>query len=343
MLTRMKRLLDLSIQKRSPLFRWGFATLSFGAALALRLAIDQALPPGFPFLTFFPAVIVTAFLCGAGPGIALAAASGAAAWYFFIDPVHALVLNTATGMALGFFALISAVDILLIHIMHHALRRLAEETARQSRERELSQQLAESRGIMFQELQHRISNNLQVLASLMVLQRGTVRDPDARRVLDEAAKRLDLIGRLQRRMNAPSGQGIEFGLFLKGLCDDVLRASGAEQVSVTLRAAPLVLPAERSVPVALIVTELISNALEHGFGSRRTGHLTLTLEHGAADGMAVVSVANDGAPPPEGFDPAQSGSLGLRIVQALAQQLGGCFEMRRRDHETVAALAFPVE
>lgn len=64
---------------RADSFRWGVVAASFAAALSLRFPLQEILPPGFPFLTFFPAVIVTTYLAGLWPGIAVAGTSGLAA------------------------------------------------------------------------------------------------------------------------------------------------------------------------------------------------------------------------------------------------------------------------
>ncbi len=72
--------------RRSPYFAYGFALIAFLLALVLRWMADHALPPGFPFLTFFPAVILTTFFAGLWPGILVAVLSTLAAWYFFVPP-----------------------------------------------------------------------------------------------------------------------------------------------------------------------------------------------------------------------------------------------------------------
>ncbi len=104
----------------------------FGAALAGRFALAGVLPPtGFPFLTFFPAVLLAAFFGGLGPGLVTAALSIAAAWYFFIPPGGSFVLDTmADAIALGFFVAILLVDVCVIHLMNSAVNRLEEEKAR---------------------------------------------------------------------------------------------------------------------------------------------------------------------------------------------------------------------
>lgn len=84
-------------------------------AAALRMAFDSALPPGFPYLTFFPAVVVTTYLFGLRPGIVCAVLSGLVAWYCFIPPAHTFVLTWHIVVALGFYAFVVALDIALIN------------------------------------------------------------------------------------------------------------------------------------------------------------------------------------------------------------------------------------
>ena len=92
-------------------WKWGFgfAVTAFLGAFALRYALDDWLPPGLPFLTFFPAIIVTAFFAGLWPTVLLTVLSALAAWYFFLLPLQSFELNSATVFALVFFAVVAAI------------------------------------------------------------------------------------------------------------------------------------------------------------------------------------------------------------------------------------------
>lgn len=105
---------------------WGdaFGILACLAATALRTVLDPALPPGFPYLTFFPAVVLTTYLYGLRPGIACAVLSGIAAWYFFIPPFHTFALTGHIVVALAFYAFVVVVDIALIHGLRRSADRL---------------------------------------------------------------------------------------------------------------------------------------------------------------------------------------------------------------------------
>lgn len=330
----MRSLIDFALRRRSAVWSWTLALAAFLAALMLRVTLEDVLPPGFPFLTFFPAVILSTAMCGLWPGIAVGAASGLAAWYLFLPPHQSLTLDGPAALALAFFAFVVAVDIAIIHVMRLALARLAAE-------RERSQRLADSRVTMFKELQHRVSNNLHLVSSLMTLEKASVQDGVARRVLDEAAGRLALIGKIHRQLHDPAGQQVVLGEFLRQLCADVLAASGAAANIVCLvRAEPLELPPERTIPLVLIVTELVSNALEHAFAGRTGGTITIDLAR-ETEARASLTVGDDGAGLAPGFDAAAATSLGLRIVRAFAAQLGATFDMASQEG-TVCRLSFPL-
>ena len=119
----------------------------FVAAWAARALLDPMLPPGFPFLTFFPAVVLTAFLFGLRAGILSAILCGVAAWYSFIPPVNSLRLEGAE-VALGLYVFVVATDLALLHGMRVANLRLREE-------RRLGLELAAAKERAAQELEER--------------------------------------------------------------------------------------------------------------------------------------------------------------------------------------------
>ncbi|MBY0337713.1 MAG: two-component sensor histidine kinase [Acetobacteraceae bacterium] len=311
---------------------YGFAVAISLTAAALRWWLEAYLPPGFPFLTFFPAVILTAFLAGTGPAVLSALLCGAIAWGAFLVPEGGSPFGLSAVLAMGFYAAIVTIDIALIHVAFAALSgmRMAESRARA---------LAESRSLLFTELQHRVSNNLQIVSTLLALERAEVSDPRAAAVLRDASARLALVARIQRQLHDPGNAEVQLTAFLGNLARDTLGASGASRVTLRVDAHGLVLPPDRAIPVALIVTELVSNALEHGFAPDSPGQLAI-LARPLGDGRVEVSVSDDGIGPAPDFDPARLGSLGLRLAQALARQLDGSFQLTREEGLTVGRLVF---
>lgn len=327
------RMADWAVRPRSRFFRWGFAALAFAVALALRLGLDPVLPEGIPFLTFFPAVALTAFFAGVGPGIAVAVACLVVAWHAFIPPFWSFVLDGPAAVALVLYVIVSATEVVLVHLMRRSLARLAEAQAQA--------QAAAHRGmLMFAELQHRVSNNLGVVGSLLALQRRRVTDPMAVRALEEAERRVGVVSRLSRLLVDPEAQEVDFGAFLRALVPDVVAAAAAEErVAVTVAAEPISVTAASAVPLGLIAAELISNAIEHGFPAGRAGRIDVRLaSHG--DERALLLIQDDGAGLPDGFDVTRARSLGLTIARQFAGQMGALLSMEG-GQGALARLDFP--
>ena len=121
----MDRIVDILPNLRNNVaFKYTFCVVAFLLALVIRLMLDSYLPPGFPFLTFFPAVILSTLVAGLWPGIVCAVVSGLAALYFFIQPIYSFELNYGGTLALAVYCFVVGIDIGLIHVMTQALEQL---------------------------------------------------------------------------------------------------------------------------------------------------------------------------------------------------------------------------
>lgn len=87
------------------------------------------LPSSLPFITMIPAVIVTSYIAGAGPGVLSAVLCGVASWYWFVPPVKSWTLTPGAAIALGLYAAVAGVSIWIIQRMHRAHDRLQAESA----------------------------------------------------------------------------------------------------------------------------------------------------------------------------------------------------------------------
>lgn len=283
-------------------------------ALATRLAVDASLPPGFPFLTFFPAIILSAYIAGRGPGLLALTLSLFCVWYFVLEPRHTMNLSSGHGVALLFFLMVGGVDIFIIDAMHRAIDRVRAERRR-------NRNLYEQQKTLFEELQHRVANNLAFIAGLLRLQRRRVtQDPGhAMAAFDDAMTRIDIMGRIHRRLYDPSQIGAALGEHLAATGQELLSALGADDVALSVDVGDLRVPLDRVLPLSLLVAEIITNSVKHGFAGRGGGCIAVTAETGST-GQTLV-IRDDGS----GFShsPGDSSGLGHRIVQGLAQQLGG--------------------
>lgn len=325
--------------ERLPLLRewrigaYGLTALFIALGWAVRWALDPMFPPGFPFLTFFPVVILSSFLFGRGPGVFAATVCGLLSWYFFIPPIHSFEVHGPTALALCFYAFVVTVDIALIDAMQRGNHRLL-------REREVSAELAERTETLFHELQHRVSNNLQMVGALLALQQGQVKDDGARVALTDAAAKIQLIGRIQRQLYSTSGEQVPLGQFLRQLAADVVSADGHRGVACNVVADDdILLPADMAIPLALIMAEAMANAIEHGFKDRDGGRISVSLSR-QPSGINLC-VEDDGAGLPTGFDLSRTSSLGLKMVRGLARQLKATLAIEPAGRGTAMRLSLP--
>jgi two-component sensor histidine kinase len=297
------------------------AGAALGLATGLRLLVDGMLPPGFPFLTFFPAVLITLLFAGTRAGIVVGVLGGLIAWYLFIPPARSFGLGHGTLLALGFYALIVGTAVLFVAALREALLALSAE------HRQVTD-LARSRELMFAELQHRVSNNLATVAALLRMQAGRSSDDEVRAALTEAQQRISTVARLQRRLHSPDQQAVDVADFLRALAEDTVEAaSTGRRIDLRLETQPLMLDRDRSIPLGLIDSELLMNAIEHGEAGGRTPEVRIGLtarrqDDGTAQAV-TLDLADNGPGLPENFSLAESKSLGLSIAREFARQLGG--------------------
>ena len=303
--------------RQRPMLGMAFGIATFGIAAAIRFAVDHVLPAGYPYITFFPAIIITAFVAGVKAGTLCAVLSGLAAWYWWVPPVGSFAITGKSAIPLLFYVFIVGVDIVLIHWMNQALAKLRQE-------REITAGLYQQQRTMFQELQHRVANNMQFVAALLALQKRKVIDnpQEAADVFDEAQARLQTIARIHRRLYDPARADQPVGQYLQELCSDLLDATGARNIVCLVDAPPVRLDLARLTTLSLLVVEVVTNALKHAFHGTERGTITIRFETLGA-GQASLSIADNGPGIPATFDPDTSRSLGFRIVQGLAGQLDG--------------------
>ncbi len=314
-------MLELPRQMLLPVRGW-LARYATGIGLFLvgffvRYFSDHVFPPGFPFLTFFPAVIVATLLAGRGPGIVCAILSGLAAWYWFMAPLHTFTLDAQTATALGFFAVVTAFDIYLIDALVSRQRQLEENEQRMTR-------MAETQRLLFMELQHRVANNLASIAAMLRLKRRQIlASPEsAPDLLDRAEARIEMMGRVHRQLYAPSAQEIPVADHIRKAVEQTRDLAAARQVRVNLHIAPARLETNRLLTLILLISELLTNSFKHAFADQSDPVVTLTLEH--IDPLRLrLTVADNGCGLPDETKPSPKDGLGQMIIRGFVAQLGG--------------------
>ena len=310
---------------------WRDRTLGYAVAVvapvattAFRLWVGEWLI-GVPFILLFPSVTLAAYLGGFGPGILALAVSVLLSVFALIEPRWSFDLAPGHASSVAVFALVGGFQVWLVE----KLRRVLEQK-RASHERER---------LLRRELQHRVANLLQLIISMTALQSRGEGDPAARAALSAMGQRVQLLSEVNRHLQPSEPQSD--ATMLREVTQGLLDVSGASGVSCRFDVAEdLILPESHRQPVALIVSELAMNAVKHAFAAGAGGRIDFHLAPGEP-GWAELRYSDDGAPFPAGFSPERSARSGLKLVDALARQLGGGLTIEAGPPKSIS-IRFPV-
>jgi two-component sensor histidine kinase len=201
---------------------------------------------------------------------------------------------------------------------------LRDVTELRSRERELMTKEATIR-----EIHHRVKNNLQTVAALLRLQARRIDEGEGRQALEEAVRRVGTIAVVHETLSQAFDERVEFDEVADRLRTMVVEVSSSGAAITTARSGTFgQLPAEVATPLAMVLTEMMQNAVEHGLAGA-TGHLEVIARR--TSDLLRVTVQDDGAGLPADFDPSASRNLGVSIMTTLVEgDLGGRMEFRTR-------------
>lgn len=217
------------------------------------------------------------------------------------------------------------------------LSTIIDVTARVAAERSIEAAMHEKDALL-REVHHRVKNNLQVITSLLRLEGGRSSDVALKRVMGDMQSRLVAMALLHEMLyRTGTFAHVDLALYL-GQLSDQLRHSGAPRSGVTLVTdlAHVLVDMDTAVPCGLLVNELVSNSMKHAFPDGRPGEIRIALKPATAPGTMRLTVSDNGVGFPEGFEPQQGGTLGLKLVDSLARQLRGTLEFSRGAGATVS-------
>jgi two-component sensor histidine kinase len=231
-------------------------------------------------------------------------------------------------------ALQSAVDAMRMRRAKEA----AEAEVRAARDR--FEALAAERAMLLQEVNHRVGNSLQMIASLLFLQSRSAGAGDVSDALEDAIGRVMAVAQVHRRLYTSSDvQSVAVDQYLAAMIED-LRRSGHSAVltQVTLQADPVQLPPDQAVAIGVIVNELITNAVKYAYPDGK-GPIRVMLKHVGDDATALI-VEDDGVGSKARPDPHSTG-LGRRIVTAMGEKLNARIEDDMNHRGTRTVVSFP--
>ncbi len=202
------------------------------------------------------------------------------------------------------------------------LASVVDITERKQQEESLKSALL-AKETLLAEIHHRVKNNLQIIDSLIGMQMDQVAGEQARTALRDSQNRVKTISLVHQILyQSQDFAQIDAGDFISSLTHNLVQSYGVDRTRIDLQldVDPLFLSMNRSLPLGLIVNELVTNALKHAFPENRRGTLTVSLKV-INDSRAVLTVTDTGVGLPPREHPADGETLGLRLTEALASQI----------------------
>jgi two-component sensor histidine kinase len=198
--------------------------------------------------------------------------------------------------------------------------------------------------IVLKEMNHRVKNSLQIVASIFRLQAAQISDKAARQQFEQASQRVGTIAGVHQRLyHHEDVQSVDFGQFLREMCRDIGETLGAQEHEIACDADDFRLPTDQGIPLALIANELVTNAFKYArprpdeSGKYAAGHIVVSCQ--IAGSEVVLSVADGGAP----LDTLSGKGLGAQIIQGLVNQLRGQIGIEQRPHGKAIVARVPVQ
>lgn len=200
----------------------------------------------------------------------------------------------------------SSVDAVMV-LIHNATDAVAKQ-------RELNVKSA-----IIQEVHHRVKNNLQTIAAILRIQARRVHGEEARQQLSDAVNRILSVAVIHEFLSEDEYQPINIRDLCQRIAYQVQKVAGnpEQEIAIDITGPNIRLPSSQATPVAMVLNELVLNALEHGLAGHSKGRIVIDLSE--QGNMVQVVIRNSGSSLPPDFDPRQNQSLGLQIVQTLVQ------------------------
>ena len=194
--------------------------------------------------------------------------------------------------------------------------------------------------MLLEEMQHRVANSLQIIASILLIKARTVQSEETRLQLQDAHQRVLSVAAVQKHLQVSGGgKPIEIGNYLSKLCETLAQSMIGDSRSISLKveADPGTAVSNQAVSIGLIVTELVMNALKHAFPDEKKD-ATIVVSYKVADADWKLAVSDNGTGKPDVSAAEKKGGLGTSLVQSLAKQLDAQVDVASGAHGTAVSI-----
>ncbi|WP_428568295.1 MAG: PAS domain S-box protein [Solidesulfovibrio sp. DCME] len=219
------------------------------------------------------------------------------------------------------------------------IRDVTEDKAKEQR---LRDSLLEKE-VLLKEVHHRVKNNLQVISSLLYLQKDTIEDPAVQIIFEESRNRISSMALIHEELYRSGDLArVDLKEYLERLTPKLIQSlRGERTIGFALELEECRVPVDKAIPFGLIVNELVTNAVKHAFTGRASGNVRVAVTREADLVRAVVE--DDGVGLGDDFHPDTVKSLGMQLVVQLTRQLRGALSFGSSTAGTVFRLSFPLQ
>jgi two-component system, sensor histidine kinase PdtaS len=298
--------------------------------LVVRLPMAPFVGDRAPYALIFLAIVIAAVLGGWRSGLVALVAGQVTTWYAIVPPYYSFGLPDAErtfGLAV---ATVSQMLMLVVIALYQ------KEVDKGVAEREQRMALLDH---ALNEIDHRTRNNHQTVLAMIHLQAQRSTGDGVKEALHQVADRIQAIAQATERLALRSGnlERIRLDDHLCGLCQHIERGLSRQNVNVRCEVEEITTSADMAIPIAIIVNELVTNALKHAFDGRDEGNV---LVIGRMNGQLHLTVTDNGV----GIDrnsKASRGGLGTKLVENFARQIGARHEIVSTEQGTTHDLVIP--
>ncbi len=308
--------------RRTGVRAWVLAGLFFAVAFAVRLALTRSLDP-VPFITYYPVVVAATLVGGWRQGALATGLSALAGWLFLVEPRFSLaIVDFDAALWIAGFVLVAGFLIVVVEGMARAVQEL-DDTARVNED-------------LFRELQHRVANNLQIVASTLEKAQRGIREPAALQAINHALNRIHSMAALHRQLYDAAGYSRGLEPILREVMAEAFRALPVDS-RLEIRGGEL--SVGQMTAIALLVNEAAINAVKHVFRPGKGTLFEVSLVE-IDPGRMQLTIRDDGPGIPDAAAGPDTRRFGLTVMRALASQLGGSLELNEGQGATLC-VRFP--
>ncbi len=222
----------------------------------------------------------------------------------------------------------------LVYEGRRAVLVVARDITERKRVRESLEKALHEKEVLLKEIHHRVKNNMQVIASLLNLQANEATDSQTREGLIDTQNRVRSMALVHEKLyRSGTLARIDFGEYIKNITEELARTYKKGNIREEVVADPVYVEVDTAIPCGLIINEIVSNAFKHAFPGDREGRVQVDL-HEVGDGDVELRIKDDGVGIPAAQDPSTMGSMGMKIIYALADQISARVTVERNEGTT---------